>query len=62
MEKEREETSMCGCLSIAPTGDMADNPVMCPDWKSNHRPFSLQAGIQSSEAPAPLFLSMKFVR
>ena len=31
-EKERE-ISVCGCLSHAPTGDLAHNPGMCPDWE-----------------------------
>ena len=25
-----------------PTGDLAHNPGMCPDWESNWRPFGLQ--------------------
>ena len=29
------ETSMCGCLSRAPTGGLACNPGVCPDWESN---------------------------
>ena len=30
------ETSMCGCLSHAPpSGDLAHNPGMCPDWELN---------------------------
>ena len=37
----------------APTGDLACNPGMCPDWESNQRPFGLQAGIQSTELRQP---------
>ena len=49
-EGEREgETSMCGCLSCAPTGDLAHNPGMCPDWESNQQTFGSQAGTQSTE-------------
>ena len=34
---------MCGCLSHGPpTGDLACNPGMCPDWESNRRPFGSQ--------------------
>ena len=34
--KRGRETSMCGCLSSAPpTGDLARNPGMCPDWELN---------------------------
>ena len=31
---------------VAPTGDLAHNPGMCPDWESNWRPFDLQASTQ----------------
>ena len=44
---------MCGCLLRSPTGDLAHNPGMCPDWESNRRPFGLQAGTQSSEPHQP---------
>ena len=27
---------------VAPTGDLARNPGMCPDWESNWQPFGLQ--------------------
>ena len=27
---------------MTPTGDLALNPAMCPDWESNRRPFGLQ--------------------
>ena len=30
---------MCGCLSHAPTRDLAHNPGMCPDWELNWRPL-----------------------
>ena len=33
---------MCGCLSHGPTGDLARNPGMCPDWELNRRTFGLQ--------------------
>ena len=36
-----------------PTGDLAHNPDMCPDWESNWQPFSLQAGAQSTEPHQP---------
>ena len=29
---------------VPPTGDLAYNPGVCPDWESNQRPFGLQAG------------------
>ena len=37
--EKRRETSVCGCLSYAPTGDLACNPGMCPDWESNRDPL-----------------------
>ena len=33
---------MCGCLSWVPTGDLACNPGMCPDWEPNQGPFDSQ--------------------
>ena len=51
-EKEKE-TSLCGHLLQAPTGDPACNPGMCPDWESNQQPFDLQAGAQSSASHQP---------
>ena len=36
-----------------PTGDLAHNPGMCPDWESNQRPFRSQAGTQSAEPHQP---------
>ena len=38
---------------MPPTGDLARNPGMCPDWESNWWPFSSQAGTQSTEAQQP---------
>ena len=39
-----------------PTGDLACNPNMCPDWESNQQPFSSQASTQSTEPPARAIL------
>ena len=54
-EREREgETSMCGYVSHAhPTGDLARNPGMGPDWESNWRPFGWQSRAQSTEPHQP---------
>ena len=57
--KGERETSMCGCLSCPPTGDLAHNPGMCPDWESNQGPLAPQAGTQSTEPPARLSLGLK---
>ena len=44
---------MCGSLSRGPTGDVAHNPGMCPDWETNLQPSGLQAGAQSTEPHQP---------
>ena len=36
-----------------PTGDLAHNPGMCPDWELNWWPFGSQAGAQSTELHQP---------
>ena len=54
-EGEREgEKHQCVVASHAPpTGDLAYNPGMCPDWESNLRPFGSQASTQSTEPHHP---------
>ena len=48
------EKHQCVVASHAPpTGDLAGNPGMCPDWKSNCQPFGLQASTQSAEPHQP---------
>ena len=32
-----------------PTGDLARNTGLCPDWELNQRPFGSQAGTESTE-------------
>ena len=34
-EKERERNISVWLPLVPPTGDLADNPGMCPDWESN---------------------------
>ena len=53
---------MCGCLSPAPpTGDLACNPGMCPDWESNQQLYGSQASAQSTEPHQPrMFLILYF--
>ena len=38
---------------VPPTGDLALNPGMFPDWESNQQPFGLQACAQSTELYQP---------
>ena len=58
-EKERErntdvqETHRLAASQIPTTRDLAGNPGIGPDWKLNQRPFSLQAGTQSTEPHQP---------
>ena len=40
------ETSMCGAPHTPPTGDLACNPGLCPEWEWNQPPFGSQAGPQ----------------
>ena len=35
------------------TGDLAHNPGMYPDWKSNPQPFGLKASTQSTKPHQP---------
>ena len=45
---------MCVVASrVPPTGDLACNPGMCPDWELNWRPFNSQSGTQSTEPHQP---------
>ena len=50
-EREREgKKHQCVVAShVPPTGDLASNPGMCPDWESHQQPFSSQSGAQSTE-------------
>ena len=54
-EGERKgEKHQCVVASCTPsTGDLAQNPGMCPDWESNWRPFALQFGAQSTKPHQP---------
>ena len=40
-EGEKHQCVVASCMS--PTGDLAHNPGMCPDWESNWLPFGSQA-------------------
>ena len=60
---ERHQWVVTSCQT--PAGDLACNPGMCPDWKPNWWPFSLQMGTQSTEPHQPglaylLFLFFNF--
>ena len=62
--REGEKHQLVVCCT-APTGDMARNPGMYPDWESNQQPFGSQASTQSTEPHQPeqivaVFLWSKF--
>ena len=48
---EKHQYVVASC--VPPTGDLALNPGMCPDWESNQQPFGLQASTQSTEPHQP---------
>ena len=49
-EREGEKYQCAVAPHVPPTGDLARNPGVCPDWEWNWRPFGLQDGAQSIEA------------
>ena len=52
-EKEGERHQCVVASHAPPTGDLACNPGLCPDWELNQRPFGSQAGAQSTEPHQP---------
>ena len=52
-EREGEKYQCVVDSRTPPTGDLACNPGMCPDWESNQRPFGSQARAQSTEPHQP---------
>ena len=58
-EKERErnmdvwEKHWSVASHMPPTGDLSQNPGMCPDWELNQWPFGLQVSAQSTEPHQP---------
>ena len=44
-EREREKYQCVVASHVAPTGDLACNPGMCPYWESNWQPFGLQPAL-----------------
>ena len=63
MEGEREgEKHQCVVASqVSPTGDLAHNPGMCPDWESNQQPFGSQASAKSTEPHQPGHSIMDYI-
>ena len=52
-ERDGEKHQCVVASHVPPTGDLACNPGMCPDWESNWRPFGSQANTQSTEPHQP---------
>ena len=52
-EKEREKHQCVVASHTPPTGDLAHNPGVCPDWELNQRSFGSQASAQSTEPHQP---------
>ena len=46
-ERERKQCVVVSCTP--PTGNLASNPGMWPDWESNQQPFGSQARTQTTE-------------
>ena len=59
-EGEREgEKRQCVVVSHAPpTGELARNPGLCPDWESNRQCLGSQANAQSTEPHQPGLFSV----
>ena len=55
--RKRAKKHQCVVVSCAPpTGDLACNPGMCPDWESNQTPFGSQwCSTTEPFEPGPMF-------
>ena len=52
-EREGEKHLYVVASCVPPTGDLACNPGMCPDWELNQKLSGSQAGAQSTESHQP---------
>ena len=52
-KKEGEKHQYVVASHTHPTGDLACNPGLYPDWELNRRPFGSQACAQSTELHQP---------
>ena len=52
-ERQGEKHQCVVASHVPPTGDLAHNPGMCPDWELNWRPFGPQARTQATEPHQP---------
>ena len=51
--RERENHQSVVASRVPPTGNLAHNPDVYPDWESNWRPFGSQGGTQSTKSHQP---------
>ena len=51
-EREEEKYQCVVASHVAPTGDLAHNPGMGPDWELNRRHFGLQPALDPQATPA----------
>ena len=62
-ERKGEKYACVVASHVPPTGDLAGNRGMCPDWESNQQPFGSRAGAPSTEPHQPelesIFLHIK---
>ena len=52
-ERKGEKHQCVVASHVLPSGDLACNPGMCPDWELNQWPFSMPADTQSTEPQQP---------
>ena len=52
-ERDGEKHQCVVASHVPPTGDLAQNPGMCPDQESDQLPFASQSGTQSTEPHQP---------
>ena len=52
-EREGEKHQCVVASHVPPTGDLARNPGMCPDWEPNWQIFGSQASAQYTEPHQP---------
>ena len=52
-EKAGEKHQCVVASHVAPTGDLAHKPGVCPDWESNRQHFASQAHAQTTELHQP---------
>ena len=52
-EREGKKHHCAVASHTNPTGNLACNPGMCPDWETSQGPFGSQASTQSTEPHQP---------